>query len=204
MVYQKNFPQQRAPFFWAIVSSHLAATAPDATELDKRIFGALAYRLISKAASDAIETSSHMEQDLEMGGKVLPVDLPKYSRALQNSDEVRLLVAIFRSQGKYKEALEILDGPQIGLVLKICAKSWELVLEKLELYALCELWEDQWRFCYNILLEAHGDDSFTPKANYRVGFGRFGDDWQIWEGLLAAAAKIDDTEYVLQVFVTQT
>lgn len=52
MSLQKNFPKQRKYYFWAILLSYLVATAPASSETDRKLFGTLAYRMISKAAGD--------------------------------------------------------------------------------------------------------------------------------------------------------
>lgn len=49
---QKNFPRERKYYFWAIFLSHLISQDPASSEMDKKLFGTLAYRMISKAAAD--------------------------------------------------------------------------------------------------------------------------------------------------------
>ena len=203
MIYQKNFSQSRQPFFWAIVSSYLAAKAPEATDTDKRLFGPLAYRLISKAASDAIDVSSQASQDLATEFNASHPSSSRSIRAIQNLGEVILLVKIFRSQDKLKEAIDILDGSELGLISGISAKSWDLVLGKIELYGLCKRWKEQWSFCYGLLQDAHGENILGSNPT-SLGFGRFGDDWKVWKGLLDATAKIHKPEYVLGIMCTRS
>lgn len=52
MSLQKNFPKARQYFFWAIIANFMAANIPRASDMDRRLFGGLAYKLLSKAASD--------------------------------------------------------------------------------------------------------------------------------------------------------
>lgn len=52
MALQKNFPKARQYFFWAIVANYMAANTPTASDMDRRVFGGLAYKLLSKAAFD--------------------------------------------------------------------------------------------------------------------------------------------------------
>ena len=52
MALQKNFPKARQYFYWAIVANYLAGTTPNASDMDRRLFGGLAFKLLSKAAFD--------------------------------------------------------------------------------------------------------------------------------------------------------
>ena len=52
MSLQKNFPRERKFYFWAIFLSHLVSSDINSSEADKKLFGTLAYRMISKAAAD--------------------------------------------------------------------------------------------------------------------------------------------------------
>ena len=185
MLYQKKFPEKRQPFFMAIVSSHLAATAPTALENDKRIFGALAYRLLAKAASDTVENLTTSQ---------------KAVRVLRSAGDLHLLTTVYRSQGKYKEALDILNDDRIGLLSKLGANSWDLVREKISLCELNHSWEELWQFCRQLLTEAidhdkecSENDSSKPRS---LGFGKFGDDWTVWAAFIGAAAAAETSEYV--------
>lgn len=57
MSLQKNFPRKREYFFWAIVLSYLLASDETTSETDRKLFGTLAYRMISKAAADVPDNS---------------------------------------------------------------------------------------------------------------------------------------------------
>lgn len=50
MSLQNNFPNERKYYFWAIFLSQLVANAPTSSDADRKIFGTLAYRMITKAA----------------------------------------------------------------------------------------------------------------------------------------------------------
>jgi N-terminal acetyltransferase B complex non-catalytic subunit len=56
MSLQKNFPKDRKYYFWAIFLSHLIAIDDASSEIDRKLFGTLAYRMISKAADDVPES----------------------------------------------------------------------------------------------------------------------------------------------------
>lgn len=50
MSLQKHFPNERKYHFWAIFFSYLVSVESNKSETDRKILGALAYRMISKAA----------------------------------------------------------------------------------------------------------------------------------------------------------
>lgn len=52
MSLQKNFPHERKYYFWAIFCSFMIAKDDKSSEIDRKLFGTLAYRMISKAAAD--------------------------------------------------------------------------------------------------------------------------------------------------------
>jgi len=50
MSLQNNFPKSRKYYFWAIFLCYLVAVDPASSDADRKLFGTLAYRMISKAA----------------------------------------------------------------------------------------------------------------------------------------------------------
>lgn len=50
MSLQSNFPKNRKYHFWAIFLSYLIAADSESSDTDRKLFGTLAYRMISKAA----------------------------------------------------------------------------------------------------------------------------------------------------------
>lgn len=55
MSLQKNFPKDRKYYFWAIFLSYLISIDDASSETDRKLFGTLAYRMISKAAAEVPE-----------------------------------------------------------------------------------------------------------------------------------------------------
>lgn len=47
-----NFPKQRKYYLWAIFLCHLLAVNPSSSETERKLFGTLAYRMVSKAAEN--------------------------------------------------------------------------------------------------------------------------------------------------------
>lgn len=61
MSLQKNFPRERKYYFWAIFTSFMLADDEKSSEIDRKIFGTLAYRMILKAAEEvSIDPVSHL------------------------------------------------------------------------------------------------------------------------------------------------
>lgn len=52
MTLQKNFPKKRHFYFWAILANYLASISPKASDMDRKLFGPLAFKMITKAASE--------------------------------------------------------------------------------------------------------------------------------------------------------
>lgn len=50
MSLQNNFPKSRKYYFWAIFLCYLITVDPASSDADRKLFGTLAYRMISKAA----------------------------------------------------------------------------------------------------------------------------------------------------------
>lgn len=50
MSLQSNFPRTRNYYFYAILLTHLVAVDQSSSDAERKLFGTLAYRMISKAA----------------------------------------------------------------------------------------------------------------------------------------------------------
>lgn len=108
---------------------------------------------------------------------------------ITNTEELLLLLRIYRSQNKNEEALAVLNSPHTGINSSIGKDLWELVRQKLELCELCNRWNDEWQFCKELLEDAHPNnlrESRTPHHR----FGESGDDWKVWISLIIAASNI--------------
>lgn len=47
-----NFPKQRKYYIWAIFLCHLLAVDSSSSDSERKLFGTLAYRMVSKAAEN--------------------------------------------------------------------------------------------------------------------------------------------------------
>ncbi|MCJ1394753.1 hypothetical protein MMC18_007633 [Xylographa bjoerkii] len=197
MLYSKNFPKDRRPYYWLILSSHLASGSLELSESERSMFRELAYRLLSKTLSLIPEdSSSSLLEKLTLGSDKSNANKGQIDalRALRNPGDLQFLLRIYRTQGRDKEALGILNDPRTGITSSIGRSSWELVLVKVALHESCELWEAQWTECHEILRRANPlYDKNTDTAG-GVNVGAFGNDWTIWAAFLKASSKIGTKE----------
>ena len=155
--------------------------------------------MLSKAVALIPEDSaiSHMEKlSLESEKSNAGKGQSDVSRALQNPGDLQFLLRIFQEQGRYKEALEILNDPRTGLTSSIGQSSWELVLAKVALHESCELWEVQWNECHELLRRANSLYDKDTDNTSGVNVGAFGNDWTIWAAFLKACSKTNTKELV--------
>lgn len=167
MVLQKTWANTREYFFWAAASSWLFARSFPDGAMEKKLFGTLAYRMITKAKSDVPEDTS----------VVIP------AKAIQTPQEIHLLLSIViecaaNREAGLKEALEILESNNLGVNSKLAEGDWwGLVRRKLEVLEELKEWEKVREECKKLLagsIEGVDKGGNTGK----------GDDWRVWEGLL--------------------
>ncbi|KAK2882734.1 hypothetical protein FQN49_000046 [Arthroderma sp. PD_2] len=175
MSLQNNFPKTRKYYFWAIFMCYLIANDTASSETDRKLFGTLAYRMISKAAG-SVPTD--------------PKELLSIPRAIQTAEELYLLIKIYESQSRNDELVEILDSEHLGVASRIAQNEWLFVTNKLSVIEKSGLWEHAISFTKELLTL---DDSVTadskPDAKYEER-----DDWKVWNLLLLATKKIEKPE----------
>lgn len=166
---------------------------------DKRLFGQLAYKMISKSRNDTPQETT-----------VVP------PRAIQTSQEVNLFLEILpyvapdAATGR-KEALELLGSSNLGVDSKIGSGDWwGLVRRRLDLLEESGDWNEVWKACEELLRgvetkakeekengEAEGKEvekktEGTTEADGETK-GR-GDDWRVWDGFVKAAGELYNQE----------
>ncbi|KAI9781440.1 MAG: hypothetical protein M1839_006034 [Geoglossum umbratile] len=195
MSLQKTYSKKREYYFWAVLSCYLLCVWMDATESERKIFGALAYRMISKAASDVPDD---------------PEILLSPGRAIQTPHELHLLLSVYRQQGYKAEALGILDSNNSGVSSAAAKGDWSFVREKLDLLEELGIWEMEWDFCKMLLDEASPRNSGNGIDGNLTAPDTKGDDWRVWQGLLVAARGINGEENrkstidTIQLFIDQS
>ncbi|PGH30405.1 hypothetical protein GX50_06841 [[Emmonsia] crescens] len=174
MSLQNNFPKERKYYFWAIFMCYLITIDPTNSETDCKLFGTLAYRMISKAAS-SVPTD--------------PKELLSPPRAIQTPEELFLLIKIFDAQGRHEEIVSLLNSKHLGIESRIAQNDWSFVSAKIANLENAGLWDEALSFTRELL--ALPDDlvngSTTAAAQEK-------DDWRVWSLLLAAAEKLGKKE----------
>ena len=61
--------------------------------------------------------------------------------------------------------------------------------------ALC-LWREEWQFCLELLQDARPDFLKSTARTPHSSFGKVGDDWKVWSGLVEATSRLESTECV--------
>ncbi|KAJ5812172.1 N-acetyltransferase B complex non catalytic subunit-domain-containing protein [Penicillium riverlandense] len=163
MSLQKNFPRERKYYFWAIFLCHLVANDSASSDADRKLFGTLAYRMISKAAADT---------------PVEPVDTLSMPKSIKTAEEMLLLVKIFETQGLHSELLKLLDSKNVGISSRIVQNDWTFVVSKISNLAAAKLWEDAFAYIKDLLTAPEPVDTERYLQKH--------DDWQVWEVLIQA------------------
>ncbi|EED15274.1 cytoskeleton organisation protein (Dec1), putative [Talaromyces stipitatus ATCC 10500] len=165
-----NFPKQRKYYLWAIFLCHLLAVNSNSSESERKLFGTLAYRMISKAAENVPAD---------------PKELLSPPRAIQTAEELILLIKIFQSQGRDDEALKILNSDNLGLNSRLVQNDWSFIREKLLALERAEKWMDGLGYAKELLTMPDEDESAKKLLQER-------DDWGVWSLLLDSTKKMDD------------
>ena len=180
MVWQKNHQQQRTPFFLYILCCYIVSNAPGVSDKDKTLCQMLSYKFLSKAAAE-VPTAKDGEDP----------DSPK--RALNTSEDLLLLVRVYKSQNKDTEALALLEDQRTGFGSHLCKKDWEIVRQMIELYTLCKRWQSLYDVCREILQCSLARILIPDQEPSQWDFGPLGDDWVVWDGLLTASVELAKT-----------
>ncbi|KAB8199981.1 N-acetyltransferase B complex non catalytic subunit-domain-containing protein [Aspergillus parasiticus] len=175
MTLQNNFPKTRKYYLWAIFLSHLVATDQASSEPDRKLFGTLAYRMVSKAA-DSVPSD--------------PKELLSPPRAIQGPEELLLLVKIFESQGRHDEIVKILDSENLGLSSRVIQNDWSFVGVKLSSLEKAEMWTQGLSYARELLAIP------TNEAEKKALQER--DDWAVWKLLVISTRKMNTQETTIE------
>ena len=115
----------------------------------------------------------------------------KSAWAIATSEDLSLLVRIYREQGRYEEAFQFLDS-MMSSSFKPGKEIWEHSRQFIELAVLTQRWKALWEFCLAVLQDARRALLEPSKASSR--WGKLGDDWKAWEGLVKASSEIGSLE----------
>ena len=173
--WMKNFPKKREPFFLYILTIHRLAEDLTAPEPERTLLRSLAFKFLSKAASEGL-------------------DGVKPTRAIDTLEDLLLLIRVYRAQGKYSEAAAVARHSRTGLESPVGRNSWELVRHLIEMLGLSHQWTELWQLCQQLLVDAR-DNSLDRRFHLtHFPFGKLGDDWKIWQALITASSNIGSQE----------
>ncbi|KAL4890899.1 N-acetyltransferase B complex non catalytic subunit-domain-containing protein [Aspergillus ambiguus] len=176
MSLQNNFPKQRKYHLWAIFLSYLVAADENASEMDRKLFGTLAYRMVAKAAENVPSD---------------PKELLSPPRAIQSSEELLLLVKIFESQGRHGEVVKILDSENLGITSRLIQNDWTFVGLKLSNLEKAQMWTEGLSYT-RTLLAIPTNDAERRDLQER-------DDWAVWSLLVNATRNINKPDITAEV-----
>lgn len=176
MSWMKNFPKERKPYFLYILNTHLISERAT-NEQEKSLMETLAYKYLSKAATTVSESS----------GGVL-----SSGRQIQTFEDRYLLLRVYRAQGKYKEAIDMLENHRIGMGSVSGGCRWELAGQYMDLLEKQENWIQLHTVCRHILAESRE----TSHADPQYDFAELGNDWKTWQMFIQASTKDDSLRSV--------
>ncbi|KAL2838147.1 N-acetyltransferase B complex non catalytic subunit-domain-containing protein [Aspergillus pseudodeflectus] len=170
MSLQNNFPKKRNYYIWAIFLCYLLAVDEESSDMDRKLFGTLAYRMVSKAAESVPSD---------------PKELLSPPRAIQSAEELLLLVKIYESQGRHSEIVKILDSENLGIKSKMVQSDWSFIGVKLSSLEKAEMWAEGLSYTKELLAIP-----FTEEEKKAI---QERDDWAVWHLLVTATQKINST-----------
>jgi N-terminal acetyltransferase B complex non-catalytic subunit len=175
----KAFPKERKYFFWRIFAYSLLAVSPQTTEQGKKLYGTLAYKMLSQTVANSSN------------------DAVPALRTIQSLEEIKLLLEVYRIQGEDGAALKVLESDTIGTESKIAHSDWGLVREKMRLLASLNQWRSLWTYCKNLLEASYQTLTSTDSSSSVTGGGVIrklerSDDHETWSRLLQACFEIEE------------
>ena len=181
MTWTKHFQRNRKPFFLYILTTFLVSEQTK-DQQEKKILQALAYKRLSKAVSDVLEPS----EEASLAG-----------RQIKSFQDRKFLLQVYEAQGRFEEAVKLLEDSRTGTESLVGVSKWELTLHYMDLLQTTEQWAKLQETCLSILNQSlHLDNT-----GIQYGFGQLGDDWKSWQMLIHAHSMDKTTELVL-IFIT--
>ncbi|KGO76085.1 N-acetyltransferase B complex, non-catalytic subunit [Penicillium italicum] len=174
MSLQKNFPRERKYYFWAIFLCYLVSDDAASSDMDRKLFGTLAYRFAQKAVADVPAN---------------PTELLSPPRAIQTAEELLLVVRILESQDRWAEVVQVLNSENAGLSSRIVNNDRTFMLTKVTSLGAAELWEEGHSYAKSLLAVSE-DEAERSTLHER-------DDWKYWNLLIAAVRRLDNSPELL-------
>ncbi|CAG8027283.1 unnamed protein product [Penicillium nalgiovense] len=185
MSLQKNFPRERKYYFWAIFLCYLVSDDAASSDVDRKLFGTLAYRFAQKAVSEVPSN---------------PTELLSPPRAIQTAGELLLVIRILETQDHYAEIVQLLNSENVGLSSRIVNNDRTFMLIKVTALGLAGLWEEGHSYAKSLLAVSE-DEAERSTLHER-------DDWKYWNLLIVAVRHLDkipgllsDTQQHIEKFI---
>jgi hypothetical protein len=105
--------------------------------------------------------------------------------------DLLLLLRIYRAQGRYTEASNVLQRIR-ELNFQGFQNEWEIVRQMIELFELTQSWSYLYALCQSILEDAL--TAVLDPSNYTGPWGKIADDWKVWDGFITASGKCESAE----------
>ncbi|KAF3906143.1 hypothetical protein ABW20_dc0100408 [Dactylellina cionopaga] len=179
MMLQKQFPNNRNYYFWAIAACFILIVACDDDQRSSvSLFGTLASRMISKAASEIPE-----------GKEPAPI------RSIRTAAELQLFYEILTfTKTDDADLVKYLESPTAGFNSRLGSDNywdlwWLLVDAKLRL----QEFKDVNDHCHSVLSTGSvnlkdGTDGTGPEHQKVSAVWK--DDWKVWSGYVASAFEL--------------
>jgi N-terminal acetyltransferase B complex non-catalytic subunit len=107
-------------------------------------------------------------------------------RAIQNAEELLLLIKICESQGRYSEVVKLLNSQNLGLSSRIVQNDWPFVGEKLSGLGKAGMWAEGLSYAKDLLA--------IPTSESEEKTLQERDDWAVWSLLVHSVQNIKNTE----------
>ncbi|KAL7273222.1 mitochondrial distribution and morphology [Rhizina undulata] len=197
MSLQKGFPGRREYWFWAVISCLLLHNSLPENAPDKKLFGMLAYKMISKSVSDTPADTT-----------VIP------PRAIQTSQEINLFLELLpyvSPSAATTESLKLLNSGNLGVDSKIGSGDWwGLVRKRLDLLEESKNFQGVFDATATLLEgqkqedaeeKENGDGEKETNGESSCGHGCSHDhqeeepkprtdDWRVWDGFVTSAGEL--------------
>ena len=106
------------------------------------------------------------------------------NRSIKTSQDLLLLLEVYEKQKKFSEALNVLEYYSNNA--SFVRNDWEFARRKLKLLYQADFRTRQWEFCVAVLNSALPDDLQVSQEAPFSKYGKAGNDWWVWKGLLSA------------------
>ncbi|KAJ5032454.1 uncharacterized protein L3040_009058 [Drepanopeziza brunnea f. sp. 'multigermtubi'] len=177
---EKNFPKTRDYVFWNISTMFLFSIQPSCPEMQRKIWGGLAFGTITKLATATKQATDQQK---------LPL------RAIQTPQELLLLQRITQTCGKIEQRLEYLQDPLLGPESVVAKGEWELWRLKLELLEKAQEWKELFEVTGSLLKRSRTKNEAGNYSEARLG------DWVVWEAYVLSAGQLKDRKATSQTWI---